>query len=77
MNDATPWSSIEGEHVRPDRRRMKPPCFHRRDQAADCCDFPLHVADAATNLSAMMEGEQDSEFEASDACAEGHDVSGM
>lgn len=56
---------------------MKPPCFHRRDQAADCCDFPLHVADAATNLSAMMEGEQDSEFEASDACAEGHDVSGM
>nr|WP_254913686.1 hypothetical protein [Sphingobium sp. Z007] len=77
MNDATPWSSVEGEHVRPDRRRMKPPCFHRRDQACGCCNFPLHVADAAASLSAIMEGEQDSEFEASNASAEGHDVAGM
>ncbi len=28
MNDAAPWSSIEGEHIRPDRRVMKPPRFH-------------------------------------------------
>jgi hypothetical protein len=33
MNEATPWSSIEGGKVGPDRSRMKPACFHRRDQA--------------------------------------------
>nr|WP_244309740.1 hypothetical protein [Sphingobium fuliginis] len=76
MNDATPWSSVEGEHVRPDRRRMKPPCFHRRDQACACCCFPLHVADAAASLSPMVESEQDAEFETADACAEGEDVPG-
>ena len=76
MNCATPWSSVEGEHVRPDRSRMKPPCFHRRDQACGGCSFPFHVADASASLSPMAEGEQDSEFESSDACAEGHDVPG-
>jgi len=28
MNEATPRLAIEGSHVRPDRRRMKPPRFH-------------------------------------------------
>lgn len=55
---------------------MNPPCFHRRDQACGGSGFSLHVADAATSLSAMIEGEQDTEFKASDARTEGHDVSG-
>jgi hypothetical protein len=76
MNEATPWLAVEGEHVRPDRRWMKPPRVHRRDQACGSCGFPLHVADASASLSPMMEGEQDAEFKASDACAEGEDVAG-
>ena len=77
MNDATPWSSVEAEHVGPDRSRMKPPCLHRRDQACGGCGFPLHVADPSASLSPMMEGEQDAEFKSADAGAEGQDVPGM
>ena len=76
MNDATPRSSVEGSHVGPDRRRMKPPRFHRRDQACGGSCFPLHVTDPAASLSPMSEGEQDAEFESTDAGAEGEDVSG-
>jgi hypothetical protein len=76
MNEATPLSSVEGEHVAPDRRRMKPPRFHARDQACGCRGFPLHVADAAASLSPMVQGEQDAEFETSDSCAEREDVPG-
>jgi hypothetical protein len=74
--EATPRSSVESEHVRPDRCRMKPPCFHRRDQACGGCGFPLHVQDAPASLSPILESEQDSEFKASDACAEGEDIPG-
>lgn len=76
MNAATPRSSVEGEHVRPDRRRMKPPCFHRRDQACGCCGFPLHVSDPATALSATCESKVDSEFESSNSCAQAEDIPG-
>lgn len=74
MNEATPRSSIEGGKVRPDRSWMKPPCFHRRDQACGCCGFPLHVTDAAQSLSAMVESEGDSEFEASNPGTYSHDI---
>jgi hypothetical protein len=76
INEATPWSSVEGEQVRPDRRRMKPPCFHRRDQACGGCGFPLHVADSASRFAAQSESKADAEFESADASAEGDDVSG-
>jgi len=76
MNMSTPASSVEGEQVRPDRRRMKPPCFHRRAKACGGCDFPLHVADAACSLSPMIEGKGDAELKSSDAGAEGEDVPG-
>lgn len=55
---------------------MKPPRFHRRDQACGGCSFPLHVTDPATILSAMSEGEQDAEFESADSGAQGEDVPG-
>jgi hypothetical protein len=76
MNEATPWSSVEGEHVRPDRSWMKPPRVHRRDQACGCSSFPLHVTDAACSLSPGVQGKGDSEFEPSDPCAEGEDIPG-
>lgn len=55
---------------------MKPPRFHRTDQACGGCSFPLHVADAACSLSPMSESEGDSKLESADAGAEGEDVSG-
>ncbi|HWU03783.1 MAG TPA: hypothetical protein VN222_13675 [Novosphingobium sp.] len=33
IHEAAPWSAVESGKVRPDRRRMKPPRFHARDQA--------------------------------------------
>src|SRR5690606_19931781 len=77
MNEATPRSAVEGEHVRPDRRRMKPPRLHRRDQRRGGSGFPLHVADRARRRKAHMEmGEMDAEFEPSDAGAEAKNVGG-
>lgn len=53
---------------------MKPPRFHRRDQACGGSGFPLHVTDASDSLSAIMVGELQSEFEPADAGADGKDV---
>lgn len=72
MYKAAPRSSVEGEHVRPDRRWMKPPCFHRRHQARGGCNFPLHEADRAS----LRHSQTDAEFKSSDPGAEGHDVPG-
>jgi hypothetical protein len=69
-------SAVEGSSVGPDRRRMKPPRVHRRDQACGGCGFPLQVADAADSLSPMMVGELQSKLEAADAGAHADDVDG-
>lgn len=76
IHESTPCCAVEGSSVRPDRSRMKPPRFHRRDQARGGCGFPLHVADASDSLSAIIVGEAQSEFEASDPGADGEDVDG-
>jgi hypothetical protein len=47
----------DAEHVRPDRRRIKPPRFHARDQVCGSCGFPLDETDAAASLPATSEGE--------------------
>jgi hypothetical protein len=41
INFATPWLAVEGSHVRPDRRRIQPSCFHMRDKEARDIGFPL------------------------------------
>jgi hypothetical protein len=69
IHASTPSCAVKGSSVRPDRSWMKPPCFHRRDQACGCCCFPLQVADASASLSPMMEGKLQSEFESTDSCA--------
>ena len=76
VHKASKWSTVEGSSVRPDRRRMKPPCFHRRDQACGGCGFPLHVTDAADILSPMPVGEPQSKLKASDAGTDAEHVNG-
>lgn len=70
MNDATPRSSVEGGKVRPDRCRMKPPAFHRRDQACGGCGFPLHVSDSAR----VGSGKSDAKLKPADTGAQREDV---
>jgi len=41
INFATPWLAVEGSHVRPDRRRIQPSCFHMRNKEAGDIGFPL------------------------------------
>lgn len=53
---------------------MKPPCFHRRDQAGSSCGFPLHCNDEATARSEIVESEFDSEFKASNPGTYSHDI---
>lgn len=45
---AAPACSVEGEQVRPDRRRIKGSRFHKRDKLGGSRGFPLHVANGAT-----------------------------
>jgi len=65
MNAATPWSTVEGGKVRPDRRRIQLARFHARDKEAGSIGFPLHVSDGA--MSGFSDGH--AEPKSSDACA--------
>jgi hypothetical protein len=38
---STPACAVECSHVRPDRRRIQPSCFHMRDKEARDIGFPL------------------------------------
>lgn len=81
VHESSKASAVEGASIRPDRRRMKPPRFHRRDQACGGCSFPLHVTDAAYILSPMPPdsvpmGEHETEFESADAGGDGEGVDG-
>jgi hypothetical protein len=55
---------------------MKPPAFHRRDQAGSSCGFPLHVTDPSTILGAAVESEHDAEFESANSGAQAEDIPG-
>lgn len=72
MNEATPRSSVEGSCVRPDRRRMNPPCLHARDQRRDRRGFPLHVTDASRSGF----GNSDAKFQPADPGAEAEQMDG-
>jgi len=50
---AVPRSSVEGEHVGPDRSRVQASFFDARRQDAGSVSFPLNVADGAS-LDAQM-----------------------
>lgn len=76
MNAATPWLAVEGGKVAPDRRWMKPPRVHRRNQARRSSGFPLHVTDPAHIASAKVLAKADAEFETSDTGAQADGVEG-
>lgn len=76
IHASAPSRAVEGSSVRPDRSRMKPPRFHRRDQACGCRGFDLHKTDASKRRSEIIVSELQSEVEASDAGADGEAVDG-
>jgi hypothetical protein len=47
IHGATPLAAVEGEQVRPDRRRVNRSVFHERDKLRGSRGFPLHVANGA------------------------------
>lgn len=47
IHDEAPCCAVEGEQVRPDRRRMERSCFHKRDKLRGSSGFPLHVANGS------------------------------
>lgn len=48
IHEATPWASVEGAQVTPDRRRSQATLLHLRRQSGDGERFPLHHADCAS-----------------------------
>ena len=47
IHKSAPRCAIEGEQVRPDRRRIKGSRFHKRGKLPGCSGFPLHVANGS------------------------------
>ncbi|GKS87001.1 hypothetical protein AVMA1855_22635 [Acidovorax sp. SUPP1855] len=47
IHASTPRCAVEGEQVRPDRRRIKGSRFHKAGKLRGCRSFPLHVANGA------------------------------
>lgn len=74
IHAASKSASVEGVHVRPDRRPIQARFFHRRNQSCDGERFPLHIACCASPSSSRG---TDSEVEPSDAGAEREDCEGM
>src|SRR5450830_722741 len=55
IHAVAPSCAVEGEHVRPDRRRIKGSRFHKRDKLAGGRGFPLHVANGSVLDPKMSE----------------------
>jgi hypothetical protein len=55
IHDAAPSCAIEGEQVRPDRRRIKGSRFHKRDKLAGCWSFAFHVKNGSVLDAKMLE----------------------
>ena len=51
---------------------MKPPCFHRRNQARGGCGFPLHVAYRAS----VRQRQTDAKLKSADTGTEGQYAGG-
>ena len=47
IHASAPSCAIEGEQVRPDRRRIKGSRFHKAGKLRGCSGFPLHVANGS------------------------------
>jgi hypothetical protein len=67
---AAPVAASEGEHVRPDRRRIKGSRFHKRGKLGGSRGFPLHVANSAVSDAQKLECGSNAFSEHSDAGAQ-------
>jgi hypothetical protein len=54
FRSSAPRCAIEGEKVRPDRRRINRAVFHERDKLRGSRGFPLHVANGAVFASKKL-----------------------
>jgi len=70
IHSAAPRSAIEGEQVRPDRRRIKGSRFHKRDKLSGGWSFPFHVKNGSVLDSKKSECGAEAFPEHADAGAE-------
>ena len=60
IHKSAPSCAIEGEQVRPDRRRIKGSRFHKAGKLRGCSGFPLHVANGSVLDAEKLECGADS-----------------
>lgn len=77
IHASAPRCAIEGEQVRPDRRRIKRSRFHKADKLRGSSGFPLHVANGAVLVSKKLKCGAGSFSEHSDASADFDGMDGM
>lgn len=70
IHASAPSCAVEGEQVRPDSRRIKGSCFHKRDKLRGSRGFPLHVANGSVFDAEKSECGMDAFSEHADAGAE-------
>ena len=60
VHHSTKWLSIEGGHIRPDRRWSQVALVHARSQDFAGVGFPLHVNDASSDEACILGSEIES-----------------
>lgn len=70
IHASAPSCAVEGEQVRPDRRRIKGSRFHKAGKLCGCSGFPLHVANGAVLDAEKLECGADSLSKHADSGAE-------
>lgn len=70
IHASAPRCAVEGEQVRPDRRRIKGSRFHKAGKLRGCRGFPLHVANGSVLDAEMLESGPCAFAEHADACAQ-------
>lgn len=70
IHKSAPRCAVEGEQVRPDRRRIKGSRFHKAGKLRGCSGFPLHVANGSVLDAEKLECGADSLSKHADSGAE-------
>jgi len=72
IHEATPWSTVEGGDIAPQRARSQEAFLHRRDQSSDGEGLPLQDAHWASRWHCQL----DAEIESAAAGADGEEGEG-
>ena len=70
IHASAPSCAVEGEQVRPDRRRIKGSRFHKAGKLRGCSGFPFHVANGSVLNAEKLECGADSFSKHADSGAE-------